>query len=123
MSRVYGLSPETDLSPLEGCTLTFVGFGQFQVQLAFAGESACSISIEGDYVVAPSLREPTVFTTATDGAAALLPLLGRKVTLASVPVDGTTRLGFADGSVVEVLDSSVEYESYQINLGHRLLIV
>src|SRR5262249_20053272 len=43
MSSMYGLSPETDLSPLNGCMLTFVGFGQYQLQLAFSGDADCSI--------------------------------------------------------------------------------
>jgi len=120
---MYGLSAETDLSPLSGCMLTFVGFGQYQVQLGFSGDTDCGISIEGDYVVTPSGRESSTFSEAVDGAAALLPLLGQTVTLASVPADGTVRVGFDDGSVVDVLDSETNYESYQVNLGERLLIV
>ena len=120
---MYGLSPETDLSPLNGCALTFVAFGQHQVQLAFSGDAQCSISIEGDDTVTPSGRGSTTFSTAVDGAGALLPLLGHTITLASVPADGTVRVGFDDGSVVDVPDSSTHYESYQVNLGDRLLIV
>ena len=120
---MYGLSPETDLSPLNGCTLTFVGFGQYQLKLAFSGDMNCAITIEGDYVVIPSGRESTRFSGAVDGAAAVLPLLGRTVTVAEVPTEGTTRVSFDDGSVVEVVDSSQHYESYQVNLGDRLLVV
>lgn len=43
---MYGLSPDTDLSPLNGCTLTSVGIGQYQLQLAFSGDTHCAISIE-----------------------------------------------------------------------------
>ena len=120
---MHGLSPDTDLSPLSGCTLTFVGFGQYQVQLAFSGDTDCRISIEGDYVVTPSGGECTTFSRAVDGATALLPLLGHSVEVAEVPSDGTVRLGFDSGAVVEVLDSEAHYESYQINLGDRLLVV
>ena len=120
---MYGLSPDTDLSPLNGCTLTFVGFGQYQVQLAFSGETNCAISIEGDYVVTPSDGESTTFSEAVDGAAAVLPLLGHTVVVAEVPSDGTVRVGVDDGSVIEVLDSQAHYESYQVDLGDRLLVV
>lgn len=120
---MHGLSPDTDLSPLGGCMLTFVGFGQYQVQLAFSGDTDCRISIEGDYVVTPSGGECTTFSGAVDGATALLPLLGHSVEVAEVPSDGTVRLGFDSGAVVEVLDSEAHYESYQINLGDRLLVV
>ncbi|KRB75116.1 hypothetical protein ASE01_17305 [Nocardioides sp. Root190] len=120
---MYGLSPETDLSPLNGCKLTFLGFGRHQVQLAFSGDTPCSVSIEGDYIVTPSGRDATTFNEAVDGAAALLPLLGHAVVFASVPTDGTIRLEFDDGSVIEVLDSSARYESYQVSIGDRLLVV
>ena len=67
-------------------------------------------------------REPIRFSEAVDGAAVLLPLLGRTVTVAEVPSDGTVRVGFDDGSVIEVLDSEAHYESYQ-DLEDRLLFV
>lgn len=120
---MHGLSTDTDLRPLSGCMLTFVGFGQYQVQLAFSGDTDCHISIEGDYAVMPPAGEVTTFSGAVDGAAALLPLLGHSVVLAEVPIDGTVRLGFDGGSVVEVRDSEAHYESYQISLGDRLLVV
>ena len=63
------------------------------------------------------------FRKSLHGAPVLLPLLGHTVRLAAVPADGTVRWGFDDGSVVEVLDSSTHYESYQVNLRGRLLIV
>ncbi len=120
---MYGLSRDTDLSPLNDCTLTFVGFGQHQLQLAFSGAEDCTISIEGNYIVTHPDCQPTKFSGAVDGASALLPLLGHNVTVAEVPSDGTVRVGFDDGSGIEVLDSETHYESYQVNLGGRLLVV
>ena len=122
-ARMYGLSTETDLTPLNGTMLTFVGFGQYQVQLRFSGDVDCYISIEGDYIVTPAGHTSTTFTEAIDGAGALLSLLGHTVTVASVPTDGTVRLGFDDDSVVEVLDSWAHYESYLVQLGDRQLVV
>lgn len=100
-----------------------MGFGEYQVQLAFSGDTDCRISIEGDYVVTPSGGEATAFSGAVDGAAALWRLMGQSVEVAEVPSEGTVRLGFGDGAVVEVLDSEAHYESYQISLGDRLLVV
>lgn len=120
---MFGLNPATDLSPLTGSTLSFVGFGEHQLQLAFSGQMPCAISVEGDYLVTPPGLVPTLFGNAVDGASVLLRLLGHTVTHASVPADGTTRLAFSDGSIVEVVDSSAHYESYQINLGDQLLVV
>ena len=121
---MYGLSPETDLSPLNGAALTFLGFGQHQVHLAFSGDSDCSISIEGNYIVTPcGGGASSTFSEAVEGAPALLSLLGHPVALASVPAEGTVRLSFDDGTVLEVLDSSTGYESYQVSLRDRLLVV
>jgi len=120
---MYGLDTDTDVSALLGCTVTFVGFGQYQVQLAFSGDIDCSISIEGDYRVSDLESAPIRHTDAVGGATALLRLLGRTVDSANVPEDGTVRMVFDDGSVVEVLDSSANYESYQLNLGRRLIAV
>ena len=121
---MYGLDPDTDVSALAGCMLTFVGFGQHQLQLAFSGATDCSISVEGEYIVSDGSSAAAVkYTDAADGAQALLRLLGRTVGTANVPYNGTVRIDFNEGSVVEVLDSSSKYESYQLNLGPRLLIV
>src|SRR4051795_6923883 len=100
---MYGLSPQTDLSLSSGCTLTFVGFSQHQVQLGFSGDTDCSITIEGDYVVTPSGRGSSRFSGGVEGAMVLLPLLGHTVAMASVPTDGTERVAFANGALVEVL--------------------
>jgi len=91
---MYGLSPDTDLSPLNGCVLTFIGFGECQVQLALSGNPTCAISIESDYVVTPSSGETATFTEAVGGASMLRSLLGQTVKVATVPSDGTVRLGF-----------------------------
>ena len=123
MTRMHGLSVDTDLSPLNGCTLTFVGFGQHQLQLAFWGDADCAISVEGElHRVSAGARAHHVHRCCT-GAATLLPLLGHTVTVAEVPSDGTVRVRFDDGSVVEAPDSQSRYESYQVNLGSRLLVV
>jgi hypothetical protein len=120
---MYGLSADADLSPLNGCLLTFVGFGEYQLRLAFSGDVECSISIDGNYAVASAGHEPVAYEKAVAGAPALLPLLGHTVASATVPADGTVRVVFDDGSALEVVDSSPHYESYQISMGDRLLIV
>lgn len=84
---------------------------------------SCSVSIEGDYVLTRSGADPVTFRDAVGGAPALLPLLGRTVVSADVPVEGTVRVSFDDGTVVEVLDSETDFESYQVTLGDRVLVV
>jgi hypothetical protein len=120
---MYGLDAGTDLSALDGSALTFVGFGEYQLQLAFTGSTNCAISVEGDYKVAGPGGTPITYRDAVAGSAALLQLLGRTVESANVPEGGMVRLVFDDGSLVEVLDSKSDYESYQLNLGPRLIVV
>lgn len=120
---MYGLDTGTDVSALSGGLLTFVGFGQYQLQLAFTGAEYCLISVEGDYRVSRPPDQPVTYTDAVGGATALLPLLGRTVASAAVLEGGTVRVTFDDASLIDVLDSSSEYESYQLNLGDRLIIV
>jgi len=120
---MHGLPVTTDLGELEGCDLTFVGFGQYQLQLGFSGDPDCGLSVEGDYLLSTSDGSATTFSTAVSGASGLLRLLGTRVVSADVPEDGTVRIAFADGTRLEVLDSSERYESYQLNLGRRLIVV
>lgn len=117
---MYGLSPETDLSFWAGAELVQVAVGRFQVQLHFHGRIA--LSIESTYRVGTDADAKT-FADPPDGAMALIALLGETVA-AAIPVgDGTLRLAFGGGSVVEVLDSSDEFESYQITHGADVFVV
>jgi hypothetical protein len=50
-------------------------------------------------------------------------LRGITETVAEVVARGTLRLVFADGAVVEVRDSETQFESYQVSLGDRLIVV
>ena len=63
------------------------------------------------------------YADALAGAADLLRLLGRTVVSAAVPEGGTVRIIFDDESVVDILDSDSHHESYQLNLGNRLIVV
>jgi|SRR6478752_4910829 len=120
---MHGLDPATDLGPLIGATLTFVGIGQHQVQLHFSGEPDCAVSAEGEYSVRP-VQEPLVrFAEPPEGASALVALLGSHVERAEVLDAGTMRLTLNAGVVVEVYDSKAGYESYQVTLGDRLIVV
>lgn len=53
----------------------------------------------------------------------LLRLLGRAIASAAVTEDGTVRITFDDGSLVDLLDTSSHDESYQLKLGDDVIIV
>jgi hypothetical protein len=120
---MHGLETGTSLGELVGGMVSFVGFGQHQVQIALSGTTDCLISVEGDYRVGDTAGRLKTYRDAVAGAAALLSLLGHIVQSATVPDAGTVRIDFDDGSVIELVDSSSQYESYQLHLGDRLIVV
>lgn len=120
---MYGLAKDTDLAAFVGCELEVVSIGLHQVNLIFDGLRQIGISIEGGYAVSDSHGEQTRYSAARDGASSLAALLGVKVEDARVEAHGTTALLFADGSAITVYDSESHYESYQIHIGERLIVV
>ena len=122
---MYGLDPSTDVSLLIGCTLDHVGVGRHQVSLALAGNPhpRCSLTIEGDFVVGSRDGTRRTFSDAVEGSGAITPLLSLSVVTADVPENGRLRISFSDGSVIEALDSESDYESYQLSIGERVIIV
>ena len=82
-----------------------------------------TLSIESDFSITPSGGEASRYDRPRDAAQALADLLGVVVIEARVVEPGTLMLRWADGSVLEVFDSNEHYESYQIHLGERLIVV
>jgi hypothetical protein len=67
--------------------------------------------------------EERLYPAAPKGAGELIALLGFVVMAAVVTEPGTTRFKFAEGSIISVFDSEAHYESYQIYIGERLIVV
>jgi hypothetical protein len=53
----------------------------------------------------------------------LMRLLGASITEASASRDGTLRLVFSNGDVLNILNDTDEYESYQIQIGDKIVVV
>lgn len=123
LSGVYSLPEETNLSDFVGCPLEVVSVSQHQVNLSFDGLGNIGVSIEGNYSVLRPDGEETLYPAAPKGAGELVALLGSVVTAAVVTEPGTTSFRFADGSVISVFDSEAHYESHQIFIGERLIVV
>lgn len=120
---MYSLPQDTDLSAFVGCHLEVVSVSQFQVNLSFDGLRNVGISVEGDFAVHAPSSDAVRYPSAPDGATALIALLGAKVVDAVVSEPGTTRVEFAGGATITVYDSKSHYESYQIHMGERLIVV
>jgi hypothetical protein len=120
---VYRLPEDTDLSAFVGCELGLVSVGLHQVNLNFDGLRKIGIAIEGEYAVTRPGEVQVRYSAPRDGAPVLVSLLGAAVTSADVTADGTTTIQLVDGTAIEIYDSETHYESYQIYIGERLIVV
>ncbi len=120
---MFGLEVGTDVRALSGCSLESIDVTLHQVQLRLDSLNGIRLSIECDFSITPGGGEATRYDCPRDAAQALADRLGVVVTEAGVEEPGTLTLRWADGSVLEVFDSNEHYESYQIHLGERLIVV
>jgi len=118
---MYGLHVGTDVSALRGRTFEQVAVGEHQVQLHLS--NGATISIEGDFSMAPAGGGPTMYSRPADAAQALADRLGFDVLSAEVLDPGVLTLEFSDRSQLRAYDSSDRYESYQIRIGDLLIVV
>lgn len=120
---MFGLEVGTDLSALEGCVLESISISRHQVQLRLDSLRNLAVAVEGDFSVAAPDGEVVVYVNPADAAQALAGRLGAEVVAAAVEAPGTLTLRLGDGSTFEAFDSEDSYESYQIRLGERLIVV
>lgn len=118
---MFGLPRDLDLGFMVGCTLLQVCVGQNEVILRFDRE--VSITIESRFLVRDPHGGEAVVESAPRGVASLVSLLADSVIDASGNEDGTLRLSFGKGEILEVYDSSKEYESYQIQHGKDIHVI
>jgi hypothetical protein len=120
---MYGLDVGTDLTPLTGCSLESIDMTLHQLQLRLDSLNGIRLSIESDFSIGPSGGAARTYDRPPEAAQALADLLGVEVVAAEVTEPGTVTLRWADGSALQVFDSNEHYESYQIYLGERLIVV
>lgn len=124
-----GLPADTDLSFLIAAPLGGVRIGRHGLILDLESPSdprnnpGTSISIESAIrLVLPSQAEFTSDAPSLAGPA-LLPLLGSAVAQASVVAPGTLRLLWANGYLLDIIDSVEGYESYTVTHGQTVIVV
>lgn len=120
---MYGLKKEIDLSFLAGREVGQIRVGLYQVVFAFDEDVAISVEAEfhyrddqGEWVWKP---EPG----ATQIAARTVALLGATIQSFESHENGMLLLNFSNGNSLTILDSSKEYESYDITLPGRTIVV
>lgn len=120
---MYGLSKEIDLSFLNGRELTQVAIGVYQVQFGF--DENVRISVESYFSYSDG-QEEWIWRPepgASQIAARTVALLGATIQSFEAHEDGTLTLAFCGGQRLTILDNSKEYESYEITLPGRTIVV
>lgn len=120
---MYGLAVGTDVSALVGCTLESLDLTPFQLQLRFDAMNNIVLSIESQFAVRAAGGPATTYERPPDAAQALANLFGLHVTGADVTAPGTLHLRWEDSTELWVMDSNEHYESFQLSLGQRFIVV
>jgi hypothetical protein len=118
---MYGLPKDFDAPSLIGLTLEMVCFNISQIYLHF--DHHVMITVEGTLTYQSKLNGNVQKLSPPVVETNLMQLVGHKVTHAVGTPDGTLSLTFDNGHVVECLDDSPDYESYQIAIGGKTVVV
>ncbi len=118
---MYGLSPDLDLSFLEGIDLLQVCIGANEVILHF--DANVSITIQSALRIRSTSGRDKIFEEPPSAAAELMEFLSDSPAEVAGSEDGTLRLIFSGGGLLEIYDSSRQYESYLIRHGDELYVV
>src|SRR5215470_1745864 len=111
---MHGLSSDIDLSFLKGRELGQVAIGQYQVQFGF--DEDVRISVEGQFSYFDEHGE-SVWTPSPDAvtvASKTVALLGATIESFHAQPNGTLVLNFSNAHQLILVDSSKEFESYDI---------
>lgn len=118
---MYGLPSDLDLEFLVGLTLLQVCVGANEVILRF--DQDVSITMETRIRARYADGKDVVFDCAPLAAVSLVAFLSDSITEVLGQRDGTLRMSFSRGGLIEVYDSSKDYESYQIQHGPAIHVV
>jgi hypothetical protein len=117
---MYGVPVDIDLSFLPGKRLESAHFSPFQLQLHF--DKQVRLSIESVYRI-DKAGSVLVYDAIPAGAADVVALLSMDVTNAYRLAKDAVRIEFGDSRALEVVDDSVQYESFQIWNGDAIIVV
>jgi Family of unknown function (DUF6188) len=123
LRHMYGLKKETNLSFLTGRELIQVAIGTFQVQFHF--DEAVAVSVEPEFRYFDGQREWIwgQEPSSPQVAGRTVAMLGASITSFESSEDGTLTLTFSNGHRLTMVDSSKEYESYDITRPGNTIIV
>jgi hypothetical protein len=120
---MYGLNRDIDLSFLKGREVEQIAIGVYQIMFAF--DEDVRISVEGRFSYFDGQREWVWEPEpgASQIAAQTVTLLGATIEKFEGHANGTLELVFSNGCRLTILDSSSQYESYNITRPGQTIIV
>lgn len=119
---MYGLPLDTDLRFLEERALQQVCIGANEAILNF--DDGVSLTIQTDVAhMSPEGNLIALYRSILPSVPTLVGLINATVKNARAMSPGTLVLRFSTGDVLEIYDSSTEYESYQVWHGSDVIIV
>jgi hypothetical protein len=120
---MYGLRKDIDLSFLTGRQLQRVAIGEFQITFSFDGEVRISVYGQCRYFDGQKewIWEPEPGSARI--AARTVSLLGTTIQNFEGQENGTLSLAFSNGERLTILDSTKDYESYDITRPGETIVV
>lgn len=113
-----GLPASIDLQPLIGKEVVQICFGCFQLILNLEGN--IRIAIESICVCRLATGYEFEAHNYCQEATHLCKLMAEHVSFAHRDVDGGLVLGFTNGIELQIKNSNLEYESFQIHIGQQI---
>ena len=118
---MYRLRKHEDFSYLVGLELIHLGIGQFQVTFGFSSD--VSISVESYFTYKTGAVEIEWKPESLQAAASTLNLVGKTVEVAKAIDERTLELRFSNNDVLQIFDSSDQYESFIISSPGKTFVV
>ncbi len=120
---MYGLKKDVDLGFLNGRELIQVCIGLYQTIFKFDDEVAISVEREFRYFDGQDEWTWRPEPGSSLLAARTVALLGASIESFEGDADGTLALTFSNGRRLTIVDSSKEYESYDITRAGQTIVV
>jgi hypothetical protein len=124
LAPVYGIPENFDPTIFVGATMESVSFGWYVVGLTFSADTTIHVTVEGGYDHAgPNGAWHDEARDLPLSESRLMNLPGKEVTEAVVENPQALLLTFADGQTLRILDTSQQYESFQISRGQDFWVI
>jgi hypothetical protein len=120
---MHGLNTELDTRFFEGQRLVQVCFGKHDLILHFDETAGIELLVTSSISSAVSGAELRRSDDFSDHASTLLACLDFLTTSVRVVDTKTLRIGFANGTTIEIHDDSEQFESFTIRYADKLIVV